>query len=150
MNTEASAHHTVPTHHVRPMYRRVTIIAILTAAVGAIAATPAAAKRSCGTERVQPGTSGPVKTGSTSDPGIPYKIIVWRGKVSCRKARTLIKATGDGKGTWHEAPDFEAIYTSFPGGWRCAPAGTGGGYSCVRGRRSGASGYTDEVDGIQL
>ena len=107
------------------------------------------AKRSCGTERVQPGTLGPPKTGSTSGPGIPYKIIVWRGKVSCRKARSLIKATGEGKGTWHEAPDIAGIYTSFPGGWRCALA-TGGGYGCVRGRRIGASGYTDEVDGIQL
>ncbi|HVN41954.1 MAG TPA: hypothetical protein VMT50_04165 [Steroidobacteraceae bacterium] len=106
------------------------------------------AKRSCGTERVQPGTLGPPKTGSTSGPGIPYKIIVWRGKVSCRKARSLIKATGEGKGTWHEAPDIAAIYTSFPGGWRCALV-NGGDYGCVRGRRIGASGYTDEVDGIQ-
>ncbi len=115
-----------------------------------VAATSAGAKRSCRTERVQPGTSGPPRTGATSGPGIPYKIIVWRGKVSCRKARSLIKATGEGKGTWHEAPDFAAIYTSFPGGWRCAPTGTGGGYGCVRGRRIGASGYTDQVDGIQL
>ncbi len=131
------------------MYRRLMIIAILTIAVAAISAAPAAAKRSCGTERVPPGTSGPPRTGSTFGPGIPYKIIVWRGKVSCRKARSLIKATGEGKGTWHEAPDLAAIYTSFRGGWRCAAA-TGGGYGCVRGRRIGPSGYTDEVDGIQL
>jgi hypothetical protein len=130
------------------MYRRLTLIAILTAAVGAIAAAPAAAKRSCGSERVEPGTIGPPKNGSTSGPGIPYKIIVWRGSVSCRKARSLIKATGEGKGTWHEAPDLAGIYTSFPGGWRCAAA-TGGGYGCVRGRRIGTSRYTDEVDGIQ-
>jgi hypothetical protein len=132
------------------MYRRLTAIAILTIAVAAISAAPAAAKRSCGTERVQPGTSGPPRTGSTSGPGIPYRIIVWRGSVSCRKARILIKATGEGKGTWHEAPDFAAIYTSFPGGWRCGPTGTGGGYGCVRGRRIGASEYADEIDGIQL
>jgi hypothetical protein len=113
-----------------------------------VPATSAAAGRSCGIERVQPGTIGPPTIGSSSGPGIPYKIIVWRGKVSCRKARSLIKATGEGKGTWHEAPDIAAIYTSFPGGWRCALA-TGGGYGCVRGRRIGASGYTDEVDGIQ-
>jgi hypothetical protein len=131
------------------MYRRLTAIAILTIAVAAISAAPAAAKRSCGTERVQPGTSGPPKTGSTSGPGIPYKIIVWRGMVSCRKARSLIKATGEGKGTWHQAPAFAGIYTSFPGGWRCAPTGTGGGYGCVRGRRIGASEYTDQVGGIQ-
>jgi len=131
------------------MYRRLTITALLTAAVCAIAATPAAAKRSCGTERVQPGTTGPPKTGSTSGPGIPYKIIVWRGNVSCRKARSLIKATGEGKGTWHEAPDIAAIYTTFPLGWRCALA-TGGNYGCVRGRRVGASGHADEIDGIQL
>jgi hypothetical protein len=114
-----------------------------------VAVTSAGAKRSCGTERVQPGTTGPPKTGSTSGPGIPYKIIVWRGSVSCREARSLIKATGEGKGTWHEAPSSSGIYTSFPDGWRCAPA-TGGGYGCWRGRRIGASGHADEIDGIQL
>jgi hypothetical protein len=132
-----------------PMYRRLTMIAVLTAVGVALAATPAAAKRSCGTELVRPGTIGPPKTGSTSNPGLPYKIIVWRGSVSCRKARSLIKATGEGKGTWHEAPDLAGIYTSFPGGWRCALA-TGGDYGCWRGRRIGASGHADEVDGIQL
>jgi hypothetical protein len=114
-----------------------------------VAATSAAAKRSCGTERVHPGTIGPPKTGSSSGPGIPFKIIVWRGSVSCRKARSLIKATGDGNGTWHEARSVAGIYTSFPGGWRCALA-TGGDYGCWRGRRVGASGHADEIDGIQL
>lgn len=114
-----------------------------------VAATSAAAKRSCGTELVQPGTIGPPKTGSSTGPGIPYKIIVWRGSVSCRKARSLVKATGEGKGTWHEAPDLAAIYTSFPGGWRCAST-PGGGYGCVRGRRVGASGHAEEIDGTQL
>ena len=114
-----------------------------------VAATYAAAKRSCGIERVQPGTIGPPKTGSTTGSGIPYKIIVWRGSVSCRRARSLIKATGEGKGTWHETPDIAGIYTSFPGGWCCALA-TGGGYGCWRGRRIGASRHADEVDGIQL
>ena len=131
------------------MYRRLMRIALLAIAVAAISAAPAAAKRSCGTERVLPGTIGPPKTGSTTGPGIPYKIVVWRGSVSCRKARSLIKATGEGKGTWHEAPDLAGIYTSFPGGWRCALA-TGGNYGCWRGRRVGASGHADEVDGIQL
>lgn len=114
-----------------------------------VAAASAAAKRSCGTERVQPGTIGPPKTGSTNGPGIPYKIIVWRGSVSCRKARSLIKATGEGKGTWHETRDIAGIYTSFPGGWSCALA-TGGDYGCWRGRRIGAHGHADEIDGIQL
>lgn len=114
-----------------------------------VAATSAAAKRSCGTERVLPGTIGPPKTGLTSGAGIPYKIIVWRGSVSCRKARSLIKATGEGKGKWHEAPALSEIYTRFPGGWSCALA-TGGNYGCVRGRRVGASGHADEIDGIQL
>lgn len=111
--------------------------------------SPAPAKRSCGTERVQPGTIGPPKTGLTSGAGIPYKIIVWRGSVSCRKARSLIKATGEGKGTWNGARSVAGIYTTFPGGWRCALA-TGGGYGCWRGRRIGASGHADEIDGIQL
>ena len=82
-------------------------------------------------------------------PGDPYEIIVWRGSVSCREARWLIKATGEGKGRWHETRDIAGIYTSFPGGWRCALA-TGGDYGCWRGRRIGASGHADEVDGIQL
>ncbi len=151
--TAVAADGELASHHQKeriPMYRRLTLIAILTAVTATIAATPAAAKQSCGTERVQPGTSGPLKTGSTRGPGIPYKIIVWRGKVSCRKARSLIKATSEGRGTWHEAPDFAAIYTSFSGGWRCGPTGTGGGYGCVRGRRIGASGHADEIYGIQL
>jgi hypothetical protein len=114
-----------------------------------VAATSAAAKRSCGTERVQPGTIGPPKTGSTSGPSVPYKIIVSRDSVSCAKARSLIKETGEGKGEWHEAPALSGIYTSFPGGWSCALA-TGGNYGCVRGRRVGTFGHADEIDGIQL
>jgi hypothetical protein len=110
---------------------------------------PAAAGRSCGTERVIPGTLSPPKPGSSGRPGIPYKIIVLRGPVSCHKARALIKATGEGKGTWHEAPSVSATYTSFPGGWSCALA-TGGGYGCWRGRRIGAYGHAEEVSGIQL
>ncbi len=114
-----------------------------------VAATSAAARRSSGTERVQPGTIGPPKTGAATSPGVPYKIIVWRGSVSCRRARGLIKATGQGKGSWHGGPDISGIYTSFPGGWRCALA-TRGDYGCWRGRRVGAFGHADEVDAIQL
>ena len=114
-----------------------------------VTVTSAAAKRSCGTELVQPGTIGPPKTGLTRGPGIPYKIIVWSGSVSCRKARSLIKATGEGKGTWHEARDVAGIFTTFPGGWRCALV-SGGDYGCSRRRRIGASGHADEVAGIQL
>jgi hypothetical protein len=89
------------------------------------AAPPASASRSCSTERVQPGRIGPATAGSTGGPGIPYKIVVSRGSVSCAKARSLIKETGEGKGKWHEAPALSGIYTSFPGGWSCALA-TGG------------------------
>lgn len=131
------------------MYRRLMTIAVLAGVVAAIFAAPAAAKRSCGTERVQPGTISPPKAGSVSGPGIPYEIIVWRGSVSCRKARSLIMATGEGKGTWHEARSIAGIYTSFPGGWSCALA-TGGDYGCWRGRRIGANGHADEIDGIQV
>jgi hypothetical protein len=73
-----------------------------------VAATSAAAKRSCGTERVQPGTRSPTPGLPV---GIPYKIIVSRGSVSCRKARSLIKATGEGKGHWHETRAISGIYT---------------------------------------
>jgi hypothetical protein len=113
------------------------------------AAPPASASRSCGTEPVQPGRIGPATAGSTGGPGIPYKIIVSRGSVSCAKARSLIKEMGEGRGKWHEAPALSGIYTSFPGGWSCALA-TGGNYGCVRGRRVRASGHADEIDGIQL
>ena len=41
------------------MYSRLMPIAILTIAVAAIYAAPAAAERSCGTERVLPGTIVP-------------------------------------------------------------------------------------------
>ena len=56
----------------------------------------------------------PPKTGSISGPGIAYKIVVWRGSVSCRKARSLIKATGEGKGTWHEARDIAGDLHKLP------------------------------------
>jgi hypothetical protein len=138
------------------MYIRLTTIAILAAVVTAISASPAAAERSCGTERVQPGRTSPATPGSTSGPGLPYKIIVWRGSVSCAKARSLIKETGEGKGKWHEAAALSGIYTSFPGGWSCALA-SGGGYGCVQGRRirvheSGITrwGRANEIDGLQL
>ena len=118
-----------------------------------VAATSAAAKRSCGTERVQPGTRSPTPGLPV---GIPYKIIVSRGSVSCRKARSLIKATGEGKGHWHETRAISGIYTRFPGGWSCAAA-TGGGYGCWQGRRIRVHEYgttlwvhANEIDGIQL
>jgi hypothetical protein len=132
------------------MYRRLMTIATLASSVAAIAAAPAAAaERSCGTERVQPGRISPTTTGSTTAPGIPYKIIVERGSVSCGKARSLIKATGEGKGKWHEAPYVAQIYTSFPGGWSCALA-TGGNYGCWRGQRIGVDQHASEIAGIQL
>lgn len=133
------------------MRRRLLIITLLAAlAAAAISATSAAAaNRSCGTERVEPGRIGPATTGSASGPGIPYKIIVERGSVSCGKARSLIKATGEGRGKWHEAPDIAGIYTSFPGGWSCALA-TGGNYGCWRGRRIGTYQHANEIAGIQV
>ena len=139
------------------MYRGLLATAMLAAVVSASSTSPAAtAERSCGTERVQPGTLSPPKAGSASGPGIQYHIVVSRGAVSCAKARRLIKATGEGKGKWHEAPDVAAIYTSFPGGWTCALA-SGGDYSCVQGRRTQVHQYgttvwvyANEIDGIQL
>lgn len=131
------------------MYIRLTTIAILAAVVAAISPVPAAAERSCGAERVQPGRTSPATTGSMSGPGIPYKIIVSRGSVSCAKARSLVRETGEGKGKWHEAPALSGIYTSFPGGWSCALA-TGGNYGCWQGRRIGAYHHANEIDGLQL
>lgn len=132
------------------MHRRLLTITLIAAlAAAANSATPAAAERSCGTERVQPGRISPATSGSTSGPGIPYKVIVERGSVSCAKALSLIKATGEGKGKWHEAPDVAQIYTSFPGGWSCALA-TGGNYGCWRGRRVGTYQHAYEIAGIQV
>jgi hypothetical protein len=131
------------------MLRRLLTILTLAAILASVTAAVATAKRSCGTERVLPGTLSPPRPGSSVGPGIPYRIVVLRGSVSCHKARTLIKATGEGGGTWHEAPSVSGIYTRLPGGWSCAPA-TGGGYGCWRGRRIAAYGHADEVSGIQL
>jgi hypothetical protein len=118
-----------------------------------VAATSPTAERSCGTERVQPGTRSPTPG---SPVGIPYKIIVSRGSASCSKARSLINATGEGKGHWHETRAISGIYTSFPGGWSCAAA-TGGNYGCWQGRRTRVHEYgrtlwvhANEIDGIQL
>jgi hypothetical protein len=132
-----------------PMRRRLITIAILAAAVAVVSTTPAAAERSCGTERVLPGRTGPATAGSTSDSGLPYRISVSRGSVTCAKARSLIKDTGEGKGTWHEAPALSGIYTSFPGGWSCSPVANGG-YGCVQGRRVGAFQHANMISGVQL
>lgn len=138
-----------PVQQMRTVLGLSTVAVIMVLALASTGAQAANGVRICGTELVEPGTIGSPRPGSTSGPGIPYKIVVRRGSVSCRKARRLIKATGEGKGTWHEAPDLAGIYTSFPGGWRCAPL-TEGDYGCSRGRRVGASGHADEIDGIQL
>jgi hypothetical protein len=81
--------------------------------------------------------------------------MVERGSVSCREARSLIKAFGEGKGTVHLGVDQAQDYTSFPGGWRCELEN--GDVGCGRGRlirvhQYGETylGYATAIDGTQL
>lgn len=95
------------------MYRQVTTVAILTAAVAAIAATPASASRSCG--------------------GIKdYQVTVTRGSVSCANARTVAKEWETGTGVLHRVPAYTLWYDSLPGGWECSSLNMGHA-TCVRG-----------------
>ncbi len=118
------------------MFRRLTTITILVAALTAISATPAMARRSCGGGTID----GPVYFG-------PYRVVVGRGNVSCRTARSLITALVHGKGKPGGNPHgaMSEMYAKLPGGWRCQ-SGAGGDVACWRGKRTGSS-YSEVVDG---
>ena|ERR1700677_1640585 len=95
------------------MYKRLITIAILTAAVAAIAATPASASRACGS------ING-------------YQVTVTRGSVSCGKARTVAKEWTTGKGVIHRVSAYTLWYDSLPGGWDCGTLNMGR-VGCARG-----------------
>lgn len=108
-------------------------ICILGSVVAAIAATPAAAERSCGWINVA---------------HIPYHVQVTHGSISCREARSLIKTYGEGGGTLHNPHgSISQMYSTLPGGWVCA-SGAGGAHGCRRGKRAGGH-FADEVWGIE-
>jgi hypothetical protein len=106
------------------MTGRPVSIGALAVAIAVISATPAGAKRSCGT---LPG--GPV----------PRTITIFHGPVTCAQARAAAKNYSAGRGTFHgpaNGPRSDQSIT-LPGGWRCSVIEQGGA-SCVRGgsRRS--------------
>jgi hypothetical protein len=110
------------------MYRRLTTIAILAAAVAVVVATPAAASRSCGTVR-----------GETVRGGIipAARVTILRGRVSCAQARTAAKDYKVGPSTHHgpaNGPSSEQHIT-LPGRWRCTLI-SGEVASCSRGGSS--------------
>jgi hypothetical protein len=115
-----------------PMRRRLMTICILAIVVAAIAATPAAAERSCGWISVS---------------HIPYHVQVTHGSVSCRAARSLIKTYGEGGGTPHGGPHASQseMYSTLPGGWICV-SGAGGAHTCRLGKRADPR---DLVSGIE-
>lgn len=62
-----------------------------------------------------------------------YRVKVARGSVPCKKARWVVKAYNEGKGTNHKPGKARnSWYTTLPGGWRCA-SGAGGEEGCARG-----------------
>ena len=69
------------------MHRRLLTIAILVAVLAAISAAPASAKHSCGGAPID----GRLYFG-------PYRVVIFRGNLSCHTARALIQALVDGKG----------------------------------------------------
>jgi hypothetical protein len=61
-----------------------------------------------------------------------YEVTVFRGSVSCQKARSVIRAYNSGKGTLHKpGPGRETWFTILPGGWKCFSGA--GGEECERG-----------------
>jgi hypothetical protein len=108
------------------MYRRLTTIALLAAAVAVIAATPASASRSCGSVQ-------------------EYHVTVTRGSVSCAKARTVAKEWETSKGVTHRFPAYTLWYFAFPGGWDCSTLNMGH-VGCARdGLGSLKNGFTYEA-----
>lgn len=118
------------------MSRRLIVIAGIAAAVIALfsalsATAPAAAPRSCG--RVV-GTSN-----------VAYRVQVGKGSVSCREARTVIRAYNSGKGTLHK-PSHGGRgnwVTALRGGWSCVSGA--GGESCSRGPKINRYERRDQV-----
>lgn len=100
------------------MHVRVISVAVLSAVVVALAATPAAAApRSCG--YVNP---------------YEYHVKIDLGQVSCSEARQAISTVIRGGGQRHGNPNkgLENLYWTLPGGWRCG-TGAGGAWACTRG-----------------
>ena len=118
------------------MHRRLLTIAILVAVLAAISAAPASAKHSCGGAPID----GRLYFG-------PYRVVIFRGNLSCHTARALIQALVDGKGKLGGNPRGarSEYYAKLPGGWRCQ-SGAGGGVACWRGKLIGSS-YAEVVDG---
>ena len=97
------------------MNRRLTIIAILAAAIAAISAIPAAAERSCGREVVQ---HQPVRVG------------IALGRVSCPVARAVIKrwlSPGHRKENGPHNGSFAEKSWTMSDGWTCFEGAGGGG-----------------------
>ena len=97
------------------MNRRLTIIAILAAAIAAISGIPAAAERSCGREVVQ---HQPVRVG------------IALGRVSCPVARAVIKrwlSPGHRKENGLHNGSFAEKSWTMSDGWTCFEGAGGGG-----------------------
>jgi hypothetical protein len=96
---------------------RLTALAIITAVALLVPAAGASSATSCG--RIQAH-------------GFTFNVTVGSGRVSCREARSTMKAFLSGGGTEHggpSSPSFKKTWT-LHGGWRCG-FGTGGG-GCTR------------------
>lgn len=103
------------------MCRRLTTIAVLAAAVAAISAAPASAKRPCGSARL------------LVQPGVRAEVTIARGPLSCVQARSLARLYGSRRGIRHSFPSRTLGYSTYPGGWQCGALDHGN-TRCVRGR----------------
>jgi hypothetical protein len=123
------------------MHRPRITVAILTAAVAALSATPAAAERSCGREVVQRSA---------------VRVTITRGRVTCAVARGVIKrwlSLGSypptpGTAIEHGGPNagLGGKTWTMPNGWTCLVA-TRGGACALRG--SGALRFRNPRDEIR-
>jgi hypothetical protein len=75
-----------------------------------------------------------------------YEVVVFRGSVSCQKARWVIRAYNSGKGTLHKpGPGRATWFTILPGGWKCFSGA--GGEECERGPKVNETEY-EEMLGV--
>ncbi|MBS1891505.1 MAG: hypothetical protein JST59_09430 [Actinobacteria bacterium] len=110
------------------------LVAVVAATIGVSNIAGAAASRSCGEV-----------TATRDHVSSTYEVQIFRGQVSCKEARAVIKAVNSGKGTVHRPPGTgrESWYTTLPGGWKCFSGA--GGEACVRGPKINSYQHRDEI-----
>ncbi len=98
-----------------------------------------------------PASAGMTNCGRIRVNGIAYKVTIYRGHVSCHRARRLIKTYGEGGGRNVRPPGTgrSGWYSILPGRWRCS-SGAGGALGCSHGPKVNRYEWRIMVFGTQL